>query len=202
MARFIYVVHVLPGRLRLRLPWLREHGAVANALAEGLLALEGMEEVEVRPFTGSVLCQHDPDVLETDVVVAAVKGFTGIDLVVRPGEEPPEEETLLEALVVGSDMARAVSRFAKGIDLEVLRATQGKVGLGVLTSLSFVAAGATKIIATRRIPTPDWFSLAWWAFATFNGSERAAINNTDAPVRGGAPESSPVGTRDEDGVHP
>ncbi|MCE9667440.1 hypothetical protein LY474_06395 [Myxococcus stipitatus] len=199
MRRFIYVVHVLPGRMRLRLPWLREHATLANALAEGLLSIEGMDEVEVRPFTGSVLCLHDPEVLETEAVLAAVRGFTGVDLVVRPGEEPPEEETLVGALLAGSDVARAVSRFAKGLDVEVLRATQGRVGLGVLTSIGFVGVGVAKVIATQQLPMPNWFNLAWWSFATFTSVERAAINNTDPPTRGTPPGHSALEAQGESG---
>ncbi|WP_342378773.1 hypothetical protein NVS55_05170 [Myxococcus stipitatus] len=187
MARYIYVVHVLPGRVRLRLPWLREHASLANALAEGLMAVQGMDEVEVRPFTGSVLCRHDPEMLEAKDVVREVRELTGVDLVIRPGEEPPEEAALFAALETGSDVARATSRFVKGLDVDVLRATHGRVGLGVLMSMGFAAAGVAKVVTTRQLPMPDWFNLAWWAFATFTGVERTAINNTESPVRGPPP---------------
>jgi hypothetical protein len=189
VSRFIYVVHVLPGRVRLRLPWLREHGSVANELAEGLLRIRGVDEVEVRPFTGSVLVLHDAEALDLEDVLAMVRRLTGVDLVVRQGEEAPEEEVLLEALAMGSDVALATSRFVKGLDVEVLRATGGKVDLGSLASLGFAVAGAAKVIATKKLPTPDWFNLAWWAFATFSGVERTAIGNTASPVRTGPRES-------------
>lgn len=187
MPRYIYVVHVLPGRVRLRLPWLREHASLAHELAEGLTAVEGMDVVEVRPFTGSVLCLHDPEMLEAKDVVREVRELTGVDLVIRPGEEPPEEATLFDALETGSDVARATSRFVKGLNVDVLRATHGRVGLGVLMSMGFAAAGVAKVVTTRQIPMPDWFNLAWWAFATFTGVERPAINSTEPPVRGPPP---------------
>ena len=81
MPRVIYVVHTTPGRTRLRLPWLRRASEEAEPLAEGLQGVEGVEEVEVRPFTGSVLCRHDPYVLGADGVLEEVMRLTGVDVV-------------------------------------------------------------------------------------------------------------------------
>ena len=46
MIRLIYVAHQSPGRVRLRLPYLRHEPDVVEALAERLARTEGVEEVQ------------------------------------------------------------------------------------------------------------------------------------------------------------
>ncbi|WP_223637961.1 HMA2 domain-containing protein [Corallococcus sp. EGB] len=182
MLRIIYVIHASPGRTRLRLPWLRHDAKQAASLADALLQLKGMKEVQVRPFTGSVLCLHDPRDPDVERVLEAVRLHTGVDTVVHPGEEPPEEEQeLLRSLAEGSGVARAASLFVKGVNLDVLRATEGRMDLGVLATLGFAAAGAVEVAAKGKLAAPPWFSLGWWAFRTFVTMETVAIRNT--PVR-------------------
>lgn len=194
MPRVIYLVHASPGRTRLRLPWLRHEKGETEPLAEGLQRVEGVEEVEVRPFTGSVLCAHDPYVLSVDGLLDEVMRLTDVNVVVRPGEEPPEEEAeLLRALSEGSGVARAAAQFFKGVNVDLLRATGGGMDLGSLTALGFIVAGAVDVTVRRTLPFPRWFNLAWWAFRTFTTAEKLAIERTANPLRRGnhGPHVSP-----------
>ena len=184
MSRVIYLVHTSPGRTRLRLPWLRRASEEAQPLAESLQLVEGVEEVEVRPFTGSVLCRHDPYELSADGLLEEVMRLTGVDVVVRPGEEPPEEEAeLLRALSEGSGVARAATQFVKGVNVDVLRATEGRMDLGSLATLGFMVAGAVDVVVRGKLPFPQWFNLGWWAFRTFTTTEKLAIERTESPLR-------------------
>jgi hypothetical protein len=191
MPRVIYLVHTSHGRTRLRLPCLRRDANLATPLAEGLQQVRGVEEVEVRPFTGSVLCVHDPYELSVDALLEEVRRLSGITTVVRPGEETPEEETeLLRALEEGSGIARAASQFFKGVNVDVLRASEGRADLGTLAALGFAVAGAAEVVRTRKLPFPPWFNLAWWAFRTFATVETTAISHTESPVRPNGHEAS------------
>lgn len=183
MLPVIYVVHTSPGRTRLRLPSLRHDPKQATALADGLLRVEGVHEVQVRPFTGSVLCIHDPGDLDLEGLLEEVRRSTGVELVARPGEEPPDEKELLRSLAEGSGVARAASVFVKSVNVDVLRATEGHLDLGTLAALGFAAAGAVDVVTKGKMSAPPWFSLGWWAFRTFVTMEKVAIRNTYAPLR-------------------
>ena len=184
MLRVIYVIHTSQGRTRLRLPWLRRDAKQATSLADGLLRVEGIHEVQVRPYTGSVLCIHDPQDLDVEGLLEEVRQRTGVNVVLRPGEEPPEEEeVLLRALTEGSGVARAASQFFKGVNVDLLRATEGRMDLGVLAAMGFAAAGAVEVVVTGKLSRPPWFNLGWWAVRTFATMEGVAIQNTAAPVR-------------------
>jgi hypothetical protein len=183
MERVIYIVHTSPGRTRLRLPWLRSDAKEATSLADGLLQVEGVEEVQVRPYTGSVLCLHDPRQLSLEGLLEEVRRSTGVDVLLRPGEEPPDGDALLRSLTKGSGVARAASLFFKNVNVDVLRATDGHLDLGTLATLTFATAGAVEVAVKGKLPPPPWFSLGWWAFQTFINMERVAIQHTSVPVR-------------------
>jgi hypothetical protein len=186
-SRIIYVVHHIPGRLRLRIPWLRDHATEGTRLAETLAVLGGIKTVEVRPSTGSVLCHYDPLHLGEREIVTVLKEATGIDIVTRPGEPSPsaEAEVARAALHEGNAIARAAVTFFKEANLDVLKMTEGRVDLGTLVALTFAAAAAVEVVATGKLPVPQWSQLAWWAFRTFTTMEGKAIESVD--VRGGGP---------------
>jgi hypothetical protein len=167
--RVLRVVHATPGRVRLRLPWLRERPEEAEPLAEALAALDASIEVQVRPWTGSLLCTYEPEQLDEEQILAAVRRHTQVAIVLRPGEPSPQADAEYEAALLahGSSLTRAVSEGFRDLNRGVLLATGGHLDLGALTGLGFLTLGAAEIAATRKLPAPPWFNLAWWAFRTF-----------------------------------
>lgn len=185
-VRLSYLVHSSRGRTRVRLPWLRREPELAAAIAEALEKLSGMERVEVKPYTGSVLCTYDPEELQEEALLGELCRITGVVRVVRPGETAPEEEEeLLRIIQDGNNLAVEASRFFKGVNLDVLRATGGHMDLPTLAVIGFMAAGATEVVVKKKLPIPPWFNLGWWAFRTFTTMEKKAIKKTQAPFRPG-----------------
>ena len=184
MIHVVYLAHESPGRLRLRLPALRKSPESAESLADHVSKMQGVEEVQVRPYTGSILCTFDRHVLRAEQIVAAVREHTGATTVLRPGERSEEEERVLaeEALRHGTDLARSVAAMFKGLNLEMLRATNGRVDLGMTAALTFAGAGVAEVLATGKLPMPPWFNLGWWAYRMFMTTEQTAIENAPADV--------------------
>jgi hypothetical protein len=182
MVRLIYVVHESEGRLRLRLPWLRRAPEQGEPLAEALARIEGIEEVQVRPFTGSILCVYEPGRCEFTQIREAIEETTGVQEVLRRGERSAAEEAelLRSAREHGPAVALAVAGFFKGLNLEVLRTTDGQLDLGTLSALGFLGAGAAQIFTTGKVPLPPWFTLSWWAIRTFSTYEQPAIERSEA----------------------
>jgi hypothetical protein len=65
----------------------------------------------------------------------------------------------------------------------LLAATDGRLDLGILAAMGFLAVGATEIIVTRKLPAPPWFNLAWWAVRTFTTFESKVMEAPTAPRR-------------------
>ena len=187
--RIIQIVHVSDGRIRLRLAWLHHAPDDATTLADALAALPGMVEVSVRPRTGSVLCAYDPDLLDAERIVTTVRRHTRVAAVLRPGEQLPEPPRG-RAVPTGSSVARAMAASFSAIDRDVLAATDGRLDLGTLTGLGFLAAGAAEIAATRTLPAPPWFNLAWWALRTFTLFDHSAPEPPPEQTRAATPPVS------------
>ena len=170
--RQLRVVHALEGRLRLRLPWLRQAEAEAHLLADRMAEWPGVIEVQVRPFTGSVLCFYDATQLAADELIAQIAAATAADHVVPLGEEPqPSNPLARPGDGKRSSVARAFVRSVREINADTLNASDGRLDLGTLAALGFIGAGAFEILSTRQLPVPPWFNLAWWALQTFTTFE-------------------------------
>jgi hypothetical protein len=96
------IVHRLPGRLRLRVPALRQIDQAQREWAfvwrDLLGGTEEIESVEVNPTTGSVLIRYDPDRLTEAELLAFLRGVNRLVLRhwTRLAALPPAE--LSEAL--------------------------------------------------------------------------------------------------------
>jgi hypothetical protein len=171
-ADSVRLVHSSPGRTRVRLEGFDRALERATALADDLAALPGVEEVAVRPWTGSVLCVHDARRLDPKRIVDVVRRHAeqpGAPSRTEPGRPTP-------ALLArqGSSIARSLTALVKQLDGDLLRVTEGRLDLGTLATFGFLAAGAAEVLSSRRLPAPPWFNLAWWALRTFTEFERPA----------------------------
>jgi copper chaperone CopZ len=191
-SRIIRLAHSLPGRTRLRLPWLRESRALATELADQLADLDGMTEVSVSMRSGSVLCLYDPSRLTEERIVTAVRRHTKVAIVLRPGERDRAEALrgVAEVRATGSRLGEAMTAAVKGIDADVRAATDGLLDLGALAGFGFLAAGAAEVATSKTLPAPPWFNLAWWAFRTFTMFE----SPSSEPTPPGADVSLPTAT--------
>ena len=177
--RVIERVHVIPGRLRLRLRWLRdEEVGEAERLADQLAGLHPSMEVRVRPWTGSVLCEWDPEAFDAERVIAAVRQHTQVAIVEEPGAaQAPEPPSPTPEDGNGSSIRSAVQHAFGTLNHEIQEATDGRLDLGALTGLSFLAIGAAEVVGSRSVPAPPWFNMAWWAYRTFTISGSDAEGN-------------------------
>lgn len=183
--RIIQLLHATPGRTRLRLGWLRGSPQDAEPLAEHLATLDASMEVRVRPWTGSVLCTYDAEALDETAIVSAVRRHTGVAIVLRPGEVHPEVDAaeraaLRRAAHEHGTTRRAVTSAFRELNHDLVRATGGRLDLGSLTGLGFLALGAAEILSAREVPAPPWFQLAWWAYRTFTISGGASEEAEEA----------------------
>lgn len=182
--RMIHLAHGAPGRLRLRLPWLRSSRDEALALADHVASLAGVLHAEVRMRTGSLVCLYDDERLSESRLISAVRRHTRVMRVVQPDEAPPADAEEHPSVRRGR-VASAIEEGLRSANADLLRATDDRLDLGALGALGFLLAGAAEIVTTRQIPAPPWFNLAWWAFRTFTLFPRGDDGSPAAPSRRG-----------------
>src|SRR5262249_7571598 len=149
-----------------RLSWLHA-GRHSNQdevtrLADELARIDGMKEVVIRAYTGSVLCLHDPGRLDPDTLAASLLRLSSADRLLTPGEITREQPAWPPARGDSGTVARKVMRLFRDLDHRVLAATEGRVDLGTVATMGFFAAGAIGVAVRGRIAGPPWFNLAWW----------------------------------------
>lgn len=67
-------VHAIPGRARFRVPAIRDSLTVAKVIARRLRAIDGVQGVEVRQSSASIVVRFDPDRVELAHLADAVAG--------------------------------------------------------------------------------------------------------------------------------
>ncbi len=172
--RWLVIAHHLPDRTRLRTPVLRKDPPACERLADTLATVPGVREVKIRPYTGSVLVDH-AHTLPIGTLVEATRRTLAIDRVLAAGERPPLDPEVPPF----SSIARKVVTMVRELDRDLRRSSDGVVDLGMLATLGFFGAGAAEVIASKKLPLPPWFNLAWWGFRTFMTTEQPEIQADD-----------------------
>lgn len=175
---WIAIAHHLPERTRLHCPTVRRDEAACERLADALAAIPGVREVKVRPYTATAVIIHAATVT-IGTLLEEAKRVTGCDRVLAEGEPPPVDPTVPPL----SSLAKSAAKVVREIDRDVRRRSAGALDLGTLATLGFFGAGAAEVLATKKLPMPPWFNLAWWGFRTFVTVEQDEIRAAadDAP---------------------
>ena len=118
----------------------------------------------MRPFTGSVLCRFDAARIDEARLTAVLCQISGVERVLHVEEELPAElAAFLQRLIdEGSTLSRAAVRAAKGMNLDLLRFSDGRISLGTLLSVLLVGSSAIKLALSDWLELPEWHQLAWW----------------------------------------
>jgi hypothetical protein len=167
--RYLHVIHAIPGRTRLRYPALRHLTGECERVADALAAMDGVTEVHVRPYTGSILVLHDASV-SVPALVEAIQRVLDVDHVLKRSESPPPV-----AVPELSRIARLAARTFRQLDRDMLAASEGSFDLGTLVTMSFLGLGGMQIASARELVLPPWFQLAWWSYRTFMTNEQDEI---------------------------
>jgi copper chaperone CopZ len=74
-----YYVHNVPGRLRVRLPMVKNNPSKEEHVRSILRDVKGVETISVNPMTGSVVVNYDPEVLTYENILEILKEYNYFD---------------------------------------------------------------------------------------------------------------------------
>lgn len=148
-------------------------GAPENERLAGALAAaeqhRGVTRVESNAFTGSLLVEYLPDVVEPGAILAAVAGAGGLAGVV-------------DAHAVrrgGPDAATAIIDLVKKVDRTMKEVSGGRAGLGTIVPAGLAASALFFLM--RRPEQPRWDNLLYWSYSIFRDLHRDIIEGKGAP---------------------
>ena len=165
------VVHHIPGRIRIKVPFLKGVSADLDQINEVLLSMEGLKHVYFNPITGSVLLHYEPEMYEqfpkqlSDYVQRAM----GLSLASTNSRNGTPDSTIPKAvanqLLPDTTLAREIYRFFSRLNNDVKEATGNGFDLKTVLPFGFGAYALLKI--GSAMTTPLWVTLAIFSFTSF-----------------------------------
>ncbi|HXG18526.1 MAG TPA: hypothetical protein VNN62_05565 [Methylomirabilota bacterium] len=162
----ITLVHAIPGRVRLKIPELRDNAALAARLRERLTVVTGVQWVAANSRTGSLVIQYDPvTIASPESRRALLSPLTAIfPAAVLPNFETwraPNEESAFPPLAAG------IRSFFHNVNEKLQHATGGHTDLRVLAPLLLLGLGLRAIVKSDKLAPPAWYDFLWFAFGSY-----------------------------------
>jgi hypothetical protein len=112
-------VHVIDGRVRVKVPEVKRSPAFARRVEDLFGSVEGIHQVRANPVTGNVLFLHDPERIPVREILAGLvaAGYMGMGVAAEDHPVPAEALSDLAvtiAEVVSWGLSRALGHFAPG----------------------------------------------------------------------------------------
>jgi hypothetical protein len=140
-----HLVHACPSRTRLSVAELKGQAAPLTSLCDALSELEGVERVEARPLTGSLIVTHGGD---TRALLGSI-AEAGL-LEIREAPEP-------------HDPGAEASAWQEWLDRRLEEVGGKNINLKGVAALAFFAMALRQIAAGRVMPpaaTALWYGLS------------------------------------------
>jgi hypothetical protein len=173
------IAHHTRGRVRLKIAAAKDNPALLEQIKATFSGVPGIEYIEVRPSSGSVILYYDPE-RHPDVpsLFQSLHPHLGqqavADLSQQAHHRPPsnrlseatqEIEDEAEFLAEHSSFAKAVVEYAKVLDRQIKLATDNNVDLKILVPIGLAAVTFLEIGAAAA--TPMWVTLVIFSLNHF-----------------------------------
>jgi len=156
----LQVIHVLPGRLRLKVPALKADPIRARAVQERIAPQAGIRKVEVNPATGSVLVFYDES-----AGLAPLGSLQELFPSLSLTELQDRLTACARAPTPRADAAEDMAELFRRANAQVARITNG-LDLRVLVPLALIALALLQL-RSGKTAWPSWYDFLWFAFSSF-----------------------------------
>jgi hypothetical protein len=177
------VVHHVPGRMRIKVPFLKDLSVDPQQVNELLLPIDGLRKVDFSPITGSVLLHYDPEMYEdfSRQLGEYIQTSMGLGLVTAvsrngSGRLNSGHSGRLATGISDTQLARHIKGLCGQLNQEIRAATDDAADLKSLLPLGLAAIALLNIGSAAT--TPLWVTLGIFSFTSF------AILNTDKVENG------------------
>lgn len=156
-----YVVHDIPGRIRMRLDKSHRSPEVMRSLVQSFSRVEGVHDVRGNPSTGSLLLIYDPESLRMESLYMAAQSARLNIAMPHPQFQPPRQAGVTPA-------AASVNSIFGRVDAAITGLTGGLIDAKTLAPLGLTAVAVHQIITSRgHLARAPWYTLLWYAFGIF-----------------------------------
>ena len=188
----IEIVHVLPGRVRLKIPRIKQDSDFRRQVERQFGTVKGIERVDVHPLTGSVVVQFDPErITHADSLIALSQTLSSLfpKLDVSPGDfeaiakpaskNEADSDSSASADTSGSTPLHA---FTASLNTKVADITGG-LDIKTVLPLAFTALAVRELLVGKNLRFPSWYDFLWFSFASHHMLNKSSANESTREVR-------------------
>jgi len=171
----IKVAHALPGRVRLKIPEVKENPELARQAQEKLGRVPGIERVEANPATGSLLILYDLALLAS---VEALGPLGEIFAELFPAVALEELAAGLQELMEAGGAAHTTGGLLGVFNTAGNPGLTGNFNLNLLLPLTLLFLGGRSLFSSKEKVFPAWYDYLWFGFSTFVMLNRRWVEGT------------------------
>ena len=146
----VKTVHLLPGRVRFKIPALVNDTSGCKAIRENMSKITGLKKAEASPVTGSVLLLYDESSRITpELLLTASVKILGLD---KELEKPAE-----------SLLSKEIREFSSSLNRAVYDQTGGLIDFWSAAFILMALFGIRSMATAGSKAFPAGFSMLWWA---------------------------------------
>jgi len=181
----IQVVHALPGRVRLKVAKVKGDPSFARQAEERLSQVLGIERVEAKPATGSLLIYFSlAELMAQGALAALTDGFSELFPEIEAGALVLGLESLAAHAAAGNPQPTGslVGSLA-AVNTRVAQVTGG-LDLKLLVPMTLLFFGVRSLLRTEKVALPSWYDYFWFAFSSFVMLNRGAVEGSPKNLGG------------------
>lgn len=162
----IRTVHAVPGRVRFKVPRIKQDPAFGARIRECLSAIGAIQRVEVSSVTGSILLYYDPqEICLPGTMFSLFGAFTSL----FPEVNLEKIKTFLDSPGASSGpaipLARRISESSGALNEQLKKI--GGADLKIILPITLLGLGIRGLMVAESIPVPAWYDFLWFSFGTF-----------------------------------
>lgn len=158
-----YIVHHIPGRVRIRIPDAKNDPDLIEKIRSDTCRARGVENVQCNPTTGSLLIRYDAALLRNFEETLSKDPALTFELIADPAD-PPNDGRRARAHRHSHTAQGIVDLFTE-VDDAIKAATDNQLDLKILLPVSI---GVFGLLALRSsAATPLWLTLIIFSFHSF-----------------------------------
>ncbi|MEW5802885.1 MAG: HMA2 domain-containing protein [bacterium] len=162
----IKIVHAIPGRVRIKVPKMRQNSALEANIRNRLSNVQIIQRVETNLFTGSILLHYSPEEIDQPGILFSLADsfislFPEIDFEkLQTSLTSPASSAASPSLT-----ASRISEFSGTLNDQLKKA--GIPDLRILLPLTLLAFGMRGLLVAESVAVPTWYDFLWFSFGTF-----------------------------------
>jgi hypothetical protein len=175
----ITVAHALPGRVRLKIPKVKDNQNLARQAQEKLGQVKGIQRVEANPATGSLLILYDSALIASMETLGPLGEIFGE---LFPEVALEEVAAGLQELMAAGETAQTTGGLLGGLDTAGIPGLTRNLNLNLLLPLTLLFLGGRSLFTSKSTGFPGWYDYLWLGVGTLLMLNRRGVEGTPESV--------------------